>query len=358
MQRVKELDSLRGLAAIAIVLYHLWFIKIGLLGAAVDLFFVLSGYLITSILLSHPPTRGFLVAFYMRRGLRIWPIYYLTLLVVVLINAWALLPGTLDGLPYHFGFLQNLTYYWSNRTPSFIPAFVHTWSLAVEEQFYLLWPALLCVVGRRGLRWSALGLIVVAVMMRGLDFNRWILATHCDGLALGAILAGLLESPADAPARRDQRAVFLAVGLASVAFWVGSAVVLRFAAPDQRGHLFVVVQSTRMLSLNLVFFSMVGLVVHYAGAPWLAVLRDPRLIYLGQISYGLYLYHHIVFYLWEDYSKRHGLGHHLIVDLAMAGLSLAIAALSYRYIERPILSLKDLFPYQTVAPREVKLNYG
>lgn len=99
MQRVKELDSMRGLAAIAIVVYHLWFIKITVLGAAVNLFFVLSGYLITSILLNNPPSERFLLSFYARRGLRIWPIYYLALAALVILNPYLANPGPLDACP-------------------------------------------------------------------------------------------------------------------------------------------------------------------------------------------------------------------------------------------------------------------
>ena len=354
MQRVKELDSIRGLAAIAIVLYHLWFIQIGLLGGAVDLFFVLSGYLITSILLGHPLTRGSFLAFYARRALRIWPIYYLTLLFVVVINPWAPLPGSLDGLPYYCGFIQNVTYYWSDSTPAFIPTYVHTWSLAVEEQFYLLWPVLLWLVGRKGLRASAALLIVLAVTMRGLGYNRWLLATHCDGLALGALLAGMLESRSGMTARRIDCSLFPTVGLASAAYWVGSALLLRFADPDTSDRLITVVQSTRMLSLNLCFFALIGLTVQHAGHPRLAVLRNQWLVYFGQISYGLYLYHHIVFYLRDDYAAVHGLTHRLGTDLAVVGVSVVIAAASYRFIERPILVLKDLFPYQVAPRREAK----
>src|SRR5438045_1329189 len=127
MQRVKELDAIRGLAALVIVFYHLFWIPIGLLGTAVDLFFVLSGYLITSILLGHPPSREFLFAFYARRGLRIWPIYYFSLLILVMINPWVSEPGSLDGLPYSLTFTQFVPYYWSDAAPAFIPAFRHTW---------------------------------------------------------------------------------------------------------------------------------------------------------------------------------------------------------------------------------------
>jgi peptidoglycan/LPS O-acetylase OafA/YrhL len=351
MQRVKELDSIRGLAAATIVIYHVWFMNIGLLGSAVDLFFVLSGYLITSILLGHPLSERFLLAFYARRGLRIWPIYYISLLILVVINPWVPRPGSLAGLPYFLSFTQNLPYYWSDTAPAFIPAFRHSWSLAIEEQFYLMWPVLLWLVGRKGLPWAAMGLIVLAVTMRALNFNSWILATHCDGLALGALLAGLLEAPSEAARWRLDRSLFLAVGLAAVGFWAGSAVVVRLFAHGSESALVTAVQSIRPLCLNLVFFALVGLTVLGAGDWRMGLLRDRRLVYLGQISYGLYLYHHIVLILWDDFAAARGLGNHIGYDLVKIGVSLAIAALSNRIIEQPILALKGLFPYRAPAAR-------
>ena len=349
MQRVKELDSIRGLAAIAIVVYHLWFIKITVLGAAVDLFFVLSGYLITSILLSNPPSERFLFSFYVRRGLRIWPIYYLALLALVVLNPYVAQPGPLDALPYYLSFSQNVTHYWAGTAPEFIPAFRHTWSLAVEEQFYIIWPALLMVLGRRGLTRAALVFVGLALAMRALGFNRWVLATNCDGLALGSLLAGLLTGrPRDVA--RSFAAPLRAVGLAAALYWVGSAVLARLFHLATDGDLYMVITSSRVLCLNMVFFAVVGLTVLSAGHRWLFILRDWRLVYLGQISYGLYLYHHIVFILWDDYAAKHHLASHIGYDLLKLAASIAIAGLSYRYIERPILSLKDRFRYQGSEP--------
>jgi len=349
MQRVKELDSMRGLAAIAIVVYHLWLIKISVLGAAVDLFFVLSGYLITSILLNNPLSERFLLSFYARRGLRIWPIYYLALATLVILNPYLAQAGPLDALPYYLSFSQNVSHYWSGAAPSFIPAFRHTWSLAVEEQFYIIWPALLLVVGKRGLTPAALVFVGLSLMMRALGFNRWVLATNCDGLALGALLAGLFfrQTPELA---RSCHAPFRAIGLAAALYWSGSAALVRLFQLATDGDLYAAVTSSRVLSLNLVFFAVVGLSVRHAGHPRLAVLRDWRLVYLGQISYGLYLYHHIVFVLWDDYAAKHGLGSHIGYDLLKLAASGAIAGLSYRYIERPILTLKDRFRYQAPDP--------
>jgi peptidoglycan/LPS O-acetylase OafA/YrhL len=354
MQRVNELDSIRGVAALVIVFYHLSWVRLGLLGTAVDLFFVLSGYLITSILLSHPPSRGFLFAFYARRGLRIWPIYYLSLLILVMINPWTPVPGRLDGLPYSLTFTQFVPYYWSDSAPAFIPAFRHTWSLAVEEQFYLIWPALLWLVGRKGLTASATALIGCSVLMRSLGFNRWILATNCDALALGAILASLLNESSRTETRRGNPTLYLALALASAAYWVASAVLLQFVTSRLGDEIVTAVRATEMLSLHIVFFAMVGLTVLHAGHPWLYLLRDRRLVYFGQISYGLYLYHHIIFILWDDYATKLGLGNHVVWDLAKVGASVAVAALSYRFIECPILRWKDRFPYRAAPPRDLE----
>ena len=347
MQRVKELDSIRGLASLAIVVYHLWLSNIGLLGAAVDLFFVLSGFLITSILLTHVMSHRFLVSFYARRALRIWPIYYLSLMILVLLSSFASGPRSLDGLPYFATFTQNITYYWSNSTPAFIPAFRHTWSVAIEEQFYVFWPALLWVVGRRGITLATMCLIAVAVTTRILQFNSWILITHCDGLALGALLAHWSVPATQGESRREPR--FLTLGLASGGFWVGGAVALRLAPPAWQAGLLIPVQSFRFLSLNLAFFAFVGLTTRLSGHPRLGILRHPWLVYLGKISYGLNLYHHIMFILWDDYASRTGIVNHLGIDVAKIAVSVAVAAISWRFVEQPLMSLKDRFGYQRAA---------
>ncbi len=192
MKRVKELDSIRGLAALVIVFYHLWFQNIGILGSAVDLFFVLSGYLITTIILANSFSERFLFSFYMRRGLRIWPIYYVTLLGMVLIYAYLPPCGNLSDLPYYLTFTQEIAHYRPSMEPSFPSAFRHTWSLAIEEQFYLFWPPLVWWFGRKRLPVASMLLVVVALSARALNFSAFLLITHCDGLALGGLLASIL----------------------------------------------------------------------------------------------------------------------------------------------------------------------
>lgn len=354
MQRIKELDSIRGLAALVIVFYHLFWVHIGLLGSAIDLFFVLSGYLITSIILAHAPSRGFLFAFYARRGLRIWPIYYLALLLLVAVNRWTANPGSLEGLPYYLTFTQLTPTYWSDTAPAFIPAFRHTWSLAVEEQFYLIWPAVLLLMRRRGVAASALVVVAFALAMRLAGVNRWVLATNADGLALGALLAALLRDREGSSDREALGAWFRSVGIVAAASWIALSAIIRLAPGGIRPGIEPACLAIQALSLRGVYFSLVGLIVVHAGHARLGLLRDRRLVYLGQISYGLYLYHHIIFHFWDDYAERHGLESHLVYDLARLGLSLGVAALSFRYIERPLQSIKDRFPYPAEEAGEAR----
>ena len=147
MRRIPELDALRALAALVVLLFHLNPPRFFFGWTGVDLFFVLSGYLITTIILDHQGQRGFLRNFYARRGLRIWPIYYIALFAVV--ATAPLVPRDrrppLNGLGYYVTYLQNITLYQLRPPPEFHIAFDHTWTLALEEQFYLIWPALIAL---------------------------------------------------------------------------------------------------------------------------------------------------------------------------------------------------------------------
>jgi peptidoglycan/LPS O-acetylase OafA/YrhL len=108
----------------------------------------------------------------------------------------------------------------------------------------------------------------------------------------------------------------------------------------------------RPLFLSLAFFALVGTIVLHAGHPRLRLLRDKRLVYLGSISYGLYLYHHFIFEICLYYQTYYNLGDSLLVDIAKLALSIGLSALSWRYVERPILGLKDRFLYHDVRPSE------
>jgi peptidoglycan/LPS O-acetylase OafA/YrhL len=344
--RVDELDALRGLAALAIVVYHWKANRLPFGWAAVDLFFVLSGYLITGIILRHGASPGFLPRFYLRRGLRVWPIYDLTVAALVAAGPWLARPHYWRGLPYVLTFTQGVPLAWGGDAPVFSWYLVHTWTLAIEEQFYLVWPALVLLAGRRRVVPLALACAAGSALARGAGLSAVVLAGRGDGLALGALLAGLLEGveTGEAPGKRRARLGGWCAALA------GGSLVALLAIRGAAGPLGSSINPTwpglTVLAFNTLWFGTVGLIACRAGSPGLAALRHPLLRSLGQISYGLYLYHWVVMTLVSDLVRR--LGYHSRpwwLTVLMFALCFAAAWASWTFIERPILRLKDRFEY-------------
>ena len=126
-----------ALACLTILAYHVRPPMVPYGWASVDLFFVLSGYLITAILIRHEGSPGLLRNFYVRRGLRIWPVYYLTILALVILGPWLPWPTDWDGLGYYLTYTQNLPLYWSGQVPPFSPYIPH--SLDARERGTVLY---------------------------------------------------------------------------------------------------------------------------------------------------------------------------------------------------------------------------
>jgi peptidoglycan/LPS O-acetylase OafA/YrhL len=347
VRRIPEFDALRGLAALGIVVLHLWCPSFTPLSTGVNLFFVLSGYLITSIILKSLDDENFLTAFYGRRALRIWPIYYLALAALLAWRVVTPVPEPLDGLPYYLTYTQNFPSYWFGTPPPFLAAFGHTWTLAIEEQFYILWPLLLVCAGRRAVAPLAVGFVVLAVAARAAGFSYWILPCQTDGLALGALLAALAGTPLAAGPRFERS--LLAVAAVSVVMTVKGAAWLGGLG----GAWVPVAASLKVLFTNLFYFGLVGLVARRSGAPALRPLRSTWLCYLGQISYGIYLYHYILITTMEQLLDNFGLARTVATDVVAFTLVLTVSQLSWHYVERPILGLKGRFEYRprtTVIP--------
>jgi peptidoglycan/LPS O-acetylase OafA/YrhL len=340
--RIAELDGLRGVACIVILAHHLKPHLVPIGWAAVDLFFVLSGFLITSIILRHRREPRFLAVFYARRALRIWPIYYLAITVVALVGL--VRSGTVDwtGLPYILTYTQNLPRLWGGPAPEFSGALSHTWSLAVEEQFYLLWPPLVLLVGARGLPVLAALAVGLAVASRELGLDWWLLAGRCDGFALGAILAGMPRLNGRAPESRRIHGLFLGLGALAVAWLllVGATGGFRSHGPPHRPGLTV-------LAVEVLAASAVGLVVLHSGRPRVRLLRQRTLVRIGTISYGLYLYHYMILVSGDALARGLGLrGRPVWREALEVAVIVALAALSWKYVERPLLALKDHFRYE------------
>jgi peptidoglycan/LPS O-acetylase OafA/YrhL/lysophospholipase L1-like esterase len=354
---VPALDGIRALAVAGVLLYHGEVARVpgGFVG--VDVFFVLSGYLITSLLLAEMGGTGRidLRRFWARRARRLLPAAFLVIAVCVVVAAVFLPEGagrTRSDALWSFVYLNNWheilaahSYFAAFERPSLLQ---HLWSLAVEEQFYLLWPlalaACLARLGRRGtVAVTAAGAVASALAMAllmhpGGDPSRVYFGTdtHASGLLIGALLAfawpmgGFRSAPPPrAVALLDAAAV---IGLASV---LGAMASFRDYDPQvYRGGLFAVSAGAALL---------IAAAVH----PACRVARSlgvAPLRWVGQRSYGIYLWHWPVMAL-----SRPGLdlawSRWLLVPLQIA-LAVGLAAISYRWVEQPVRS--------GVAARELK----
>jgi peptidoglycan/LPS O-acetylase OafA/YrhL len=338
--RVKELDALRGLGALSVMIYHLRPSELSFGLPRVDLFLVLSGFVVTTMILRHREAPNFATAFYARRALRIWPIYYLSLFVLVAANPYLPKPFPLDALPYYLTFTQNVPYNWSETAPAFNWYFLHTWSLAMEERFYLAWPAVVGLVGRRGLPPLCIALAIGSATARACGAHPWLLAGRCDGLALGGLLAALLF---EGEASRRLRLAFGGMLLVGLAALIGSAAAIGRQRFDQP---MTAVPALIILAANLFNAGLIGLIACHSGHPRLAWLRGRRLAYLGRISYGIYIYHPFPFMLIYYAADRAGLGQPYWLDAVKVAAALALAAASWEFLERPILALKERFPFR------------
>jgi peptidoglycan/LPS O-acetylase OafA/YrhL len=223
---------------------------------------------------------------------------------------------------------------------------VHTWTLALEEQFYLVWPGLVLLIGPRALIPVAIGLVLLSPVLRALWLPYDVLLGHCDGLALGALLA-ILKRAGPGIICRHLNLVLLGVFLLPLALCLGMSMEGSLWALDAKTRLNVVVTTTAYT-----YFGLIGLVVFNAGHRWLGFLRNPTLAYLGKISYGLYLYHWIIYVNLDVFFKfGHGYQDPWWLDVLKPAVALFVAVLSWHLIEQPILSLKDRFSYSKSLAR-------
>lgn len=307
------------------------------------LFFVLSGFLITGILLrlrdSGAPLTTALKTFYARRFLRIFPAYYALLALLVVVGY----PTVNDGLLAHALFLSNW-HFISQGPPYYLG---HLWSLAVEEQFYLAWPLLVLSMSPRRLPWMFGALIVLAPLSRLAlalsDVNLLAVqvatTSNLDVLGVGALLAWHRHTFPLAIAARTRmtgHAIRLALGLA------GLIVALSLAG---RGRVVLAVVET--LSVALASAWIVDRCATGVAGVSRAILEWPPIAYVGAISYGIYLLQSPVRVTIWFATGWTGIGQAgLPLFLVTSALSVALATLSWRAIEQPIRSLKRFFPYR------------
>jgi peptidoglycan/LPS O-acetylase OafA/YrhL len=199
-RHIPELDGLRAIAAIAILLFHANIPLFADAWVGVPIFFVLSGFLVTGILLDSLEAKNFYSAFYIRRGLRIFPIYYLLLLIIAIPYALLIRPDR--ELALYALYLQNIQLGITNFSGTFVHGVLnHTWSLAIETQFYLIWPFLVKALRLKGILILCPILVILSIGLRlifmALDLRTlsWTLLPTClDTLCIGAFLAALIRT--------------------------------------------------------------------------------------------------------------------------------------------------------------------
>ncbi|MEZ6064649.1 MAG: acyltransferase [Planctomycetaceae bacterium] len=371
------LDGVRGLAILLVFLYDclklpadgmVAFAVRKLSGAGwmgVDLFFVLSGCLITGILLDTCRKPGFLRSFFARRALRIFPLYYLALWAAFiatpqLAELWgglrpiAVRVETLTTEQVWFWtYLQNWRFAWSGAWPD-ISYLNHFWSLAVEEQFYLFWPFVVAACSRKGLARVCWGCVIVALGIRvALLMNGFpsvtpyvITIARMDSLCLGGLIALGLRSPDWYP--RLVRWAWPAM-VAAAAIVVAVDIVWPVLQSGSLGQ-----QTIGHTLLGVMFGALIFSATAVRADHWFGRLLSMRWLTLpGQYSYALYVIHRPVHRItmkldWSQWSE----GTQAVAVFGTTLLvSLLLAALSWKFFEQPLLSLKRYFP-RPDAPRE------
>ncbi|HVN94246.1 MAG TPA: acyltransferase [Terriglobales bacterium] len=308
----------------------------------VDLFFALSAYLITELLMREKDERGSLDvrSFYIRRILRIWPLYYLTIIVFEVVSL--LIPSHPFPFPYFLAF-SLLAGNWGVIVFHKAFIFATLWSVSIEEQFYLLWPPVVARLTRRGIAGAAVLMIVVANLTRVV-----MLLAHCketavyfstlvrlDEIAGGILLAVLLRHRV--PNLRNWIRMIL---LGAAILCVVITGYLKTIHPQAIKADILVSYSASAACCTLIVYSVLGM-----------RLKSKSLRYLGKISYGLYVFHIACIQLVDKYFKMDPrLIHALLKPIFSLGLTILVSALSYRFIESPFLKLKRHFTYVQSRP--------
>jgi peptidoglycan/LPS O-acetylase OafA/YrhL len=349
------LDGLRGVASLLVVVYHNFgFINYFFFGwLGVDLFFVLSGFLITGILLKTRHSPNYLKNFYLRRILRIFPLYYLTLIVFFVFFPLF----KITSLPIEY-YIQNQQWFWvylQNWLFIFYPpqtsivSLHHLWSLAVEEQFYLLWPFVVFLFKKpNNLSYLLIALLMAVITLRFILWNFQIenLAyfnlytfSRIDGICIGSLLSVLREVNYKAINRYF---TLIVLGLAALNF-----VFYFFNRQNQFYYPYLAIAG--YTTFAIIFGLLVNEGVEGGNTVINKILSFSLLRFFGSISYGLYVFHWPLYLLLAPGLEKWFIDHKTFIDASLAAsliataLSVLLAYLSFHFFEKKFLLLKKKF---------------
>jgi peptidoglycan/LPS O-acetylase OafA/YrhL len=362
-----QLDGLRFFAVLFVVTYHWvpWIAEFKIsyfFGASINFFFVLSSYLISRILLlakeksvsAGIPKYKVMLVFLFRRAIRIFPAYYFFLLVVIL------LPVIGNEVRNHAGiYFSYLVNYQMFHDQVWSPVTSHIWTLAVEEQFYIVWPFVMLFVPGRHLLKTFLLMLVCSVVFRLFTYHSFaaipqvILTQYClDPFAIGGLLAYKYTLP-----EQDRTII---TRLSNIALYIAIPLTILIIVFQSYYFSFVI----GSLSFSIISMKLIeGAILGYKGSIG-RFIQSRMVLYIGKISYGIYLYHLLIPILfWKFFDKCYGsLFYHfpsffnqnagaisaVVKILAMplscyviyAVLTLLTAILSWNFIEKPFFRLK------------------
>ena len=346
----KQIDGLRCFAVFGVLICH--FIRFNNVymgsipfGYGVNLFFVISGYLITKILLVNKEKiqtkktnfKNVIQSFYFRRTLRIFPIYYLTILYLIVIN----FQNTRSVWVWLITYTTN--FYISFDHP-YIGSFNHLWSLAVEEQFYLIWPFLILLIPQKHIFKYIIGIIIGSVVFKvgyylilGPSTAINALTFSCaDSLGLGALISYLTLYNKKILSKINNVKYIVLISFLSFYF---------FLVFSKHYPIISSVTSNFLFSICAFFAISKASEFKYTSiTKW--ILENPIIIHLGKISYGIYLYHFFMPDLYNEIVEKFPNSFLLQSHMRTTFLFIAtiiVAELSWFIIERPLLSLKSRY---------------
>ncbi|MEI7460162.1 MAG: acyltransferase [Pirellula sp.] len=357
---MRQIDALRAFAVGGVLMCHYLGEHISILnwgGLGVRLFFVISGFLITGILLNVRLEAGNAVSipsvaaqFYARRALRIFPIFYATIFIAAILG----MPNVRESFFWHVTYATN---FWVAEH-GWVNPVAHLWSLAVEEQFYLLWPWVILFTPKRWLATICVGSIGIGVTYRlivvklgGWLWSSVMLPGCLDSLGAGALLAIILHDGTFSSKYVGRVLAVLAIVGAFLIF-----VVQPLLADSITGKTLNVMNDTwfAMIFVWMVHACAVG-VTGFPGQ----LLLIPPILYIGRISYGIYVLHQFVpagLKQLADFCLVPYPTDPWLLTIIYTTITIALASLSWRFFEKPLNDLKRYFPYVKARDKSADEN--